>query len=105
MKCKIRLELEIHKRIILYELICMYRYVSLCFLLILLYMYLRMCVQCTFSNALSKIPTSYSLYTNFFSLLRDMVTEFDDGKATTAKVCSLLSEIQNQTMEIKNIWF
>lgn len=88
MKCKIRLELEIHKRVILYELICMYRYVSLCFLLILLYMYLRMCVQCTFSNALSKIPTSYSLYTNFFSLLRDMVTEFDDGKATTAKVCS-----------------
>ena len=37
------------------------------------------------SNALSKIPTSYSLYTNFFSLLRDMVTEFEDGKATTAK--------------------
>lgn len=49
-----------------------------------------MYVKCTFSNALSKIPTSYSLYTNFFSLLRDMVTEFDDGKATTAKACTLL---------------
>lgn len=52
--------------------------------------YSLMYVKCTFSNALSKIPTSYSLYTNFFSLLRDMVTEFDDGKATTAKACTLL---------------
>lgn len=59
-----------------------------------------MCVQCTFSNALSKIPTSYSLYTNFFSLLRDMVTEFDDGKATTAKACNLSSE---RNAELNNV--
>lgn len=56
-------------------------------------------------NALSKIPTSYSLYTNFFSLLRDMVTEFDDGKATTAKMEEKVREWQESGSAAKNVWF
>lgn len=86
MKYKIKLKLKIHKKIILYKLIYIYRYISLYFLLILLYIYLRIYIQYTFNNTLSKIPTSYNLYTNFFNLLRNIITKFNNKKTTTTKI-------------------
>ncbi|XP_061165469.1 nuclear factor related to kappa-B-binding protein-like [Saccostrea echinata] len=56
-------------------------------------------------NALPKIPATYGLYTNFFSLLRDMVTDFEDGKATTAKLEEKVREWQESGSAPKNVWF
>nr|XP_048774007.1 nuclear factor related to kappa-B-binding protein-like isoform X2 [Ostrea edulis]XP_056012397.1 nuclear factor related to kappa-B-binding protein-like isoform X2 [Ostrea edulis] len=56
-------------------------------------------------NALPKIPASFGLFTNYFSLLRDVVIEFDDGKATTAKLEEKVREWQESSSAPKNVWF